>query len=94
MGRALLTTTDDFSADFGVEAWHGTNAFLRDGDRVFRTYFVNERGGEALGSVWSFLDITALGWQEEWEDSPDGYPQEPPYSWWHKHDEYEREPTQ
>lgn len=56
--------------------------------RVFRTYFVNERGDEVLGSVWSFLDITALGRQEEWEDSPDGYPQDPPYSWWHKHDRY------
>ena len=35
------TLTDDFDADFGVDEWHGTNAFIRDGDRVFRTYFVN-----------------------------------------------------
>ena len=35
------TMTDDFDADFGVDEWHGTNAFFRDGDRIFRTYFVN-----------------------------------------------------
>src|SRR5687768_13413990 len=40
------TVTDAFDADFGVDEWHGTNAFIRDGDRVFRTYFVNNRGDE------------------------------------------------
>jgi predicted dithiol-disulfide oxidoreductase (DUF899 family) len=82
------TTTDSFSEDFGVGEWHRTNAFLRDGDRVFRTYFVNSRGDEAMGSTWSFLDLTALGRQEGWEDSPEGYPQGPPYTWWRLHDEY------
>jgi predicted dithiol-disulfide oxidoreductase (DUF899 family) len=82
------TVTDDFDADFGVGEWHGTNAFFRDGDRVFRTYFVESRGDEAMGSTWSYLDITALGRQEEWEDSPEGYPQTPPYEWWRLHDEY------
>ena len=43
------TITDDFDADFGVDEWHGTNAFIRDGDRVFRTYFINNRGDEAMG---------------------------------------------
>ena len=83
------TIKDDFDADFGVDEWHGTNAFLRDGDRIFRTYFVNNRGDEAMGSTWSYLDLTALGRQEEWEDSPEGYPQTPPYKWWTLHDEYE-----
>ena len=82
------TLTDDFDADFGVDEWHGTNAFLRDGDQVFRTYFVNSRGDEAVGSTWSYLDLTALGRQEAWEDSPDGYPQTPPYQWWNYHDAY------
>jgi predicted dithiol-disulfide oxidoreductase (DUF899 family) len=82
------TITDGFDADFGVDEWHGTNAFLRDGDRIFRTYFVNSRGDEAMGSTWSYLDLTALGRQEEWERSPEGYPQTPPYQWWHLHDEY------
>jgi predicted dithiol-disulfide oxidoreductase (DUF899 family) len=88
------TITDDFDADFDVDEWHGTNAFIRDThagtghDRVFRTYFVNDRGDEAMGSTWSYLDITALGRQEEWEDSPEGYPQTPPYRWWDWHDAY------
>ena len=56
--------------------------------RVFRTYFIDARGDEAMGSTWSYLDITALGRQEEWEDSPEGYPQTPPYGWWNLHDQY------
>ncbi|MEI5008668.1 DUF899 domain-containing protein [Streptomyces sp. PmtA] len=89
------TITGDFDADFGVDEWHGTNAFIRDGDRVFRTYFVNNRGDEALGSTWSYLDMTALGRQETWESSPEGYPQTPPYAWWNWHDAYgdEAEPA-
>jgi predicted dithiol-disulfide oxidoreductase (DUF899 family) len=83
------TITDDFDADFGVDEWHGTNAFLREGDDIFRTYFVDKRGDEALGSAWSYLDITALGRQEDWEDSPEGSPQTPPYGWWNLHDEYD-----
>ncbi len=82
------TLTDDFDTDFGVDEWHGTNTFLRDGERIFRTYFVNLRGDEAMGSTWSYLDLTALGRQEEWEDSPEDYPQTPPYQWWRLHDEY------
>jgi len=82
------TIADDFDADFGVDEWHGTNVFIHDGEDVFRTYFVNDRGDEALGGTWAYLDITALGRQEEWEDSPQGYPQSPPYGWWHYHDEY------
>ncbi|MEY9904733.1 putative dithiol-disulfide oxidoreductase (DUF899 family) [Catenulispora sp. MAP12-49] len=82
------TLTDDFDADFGVDEWHGTNAFIREGGRVFRTYFVNHRGDEALGSTWSYLDLSALGRQEEWEDSPAGYPQTGAYEWWRRHDEY------
>jgi predicted dithiol-disulfide oxidoreductase (DUF899 family) len=84
-----FTITDSFDADFDVDEWHGTNAFIRNGDKVFRTYFVNARGDEAMGSTWSYLDITALGRQEEWEDSPEGYPQTPPYEWWNWHDEYD-----
>jgi predicted dithiol-disulfide oxidoreductase (DUF899 family) len=82
------TVTDSFDADFGVDEWHGTNAFIRDGDRIFRTYFINSRGDEAMGTTWAYLDMTALGRQEEWEDSPEGYPQTPPYQWWDYHDEY------
>jgi predicted dithiol-disulfide oxidoreductase (DUF899 family) len=83
------TITDDFDRDFGVDEWHGTNAFLRDGDDVFRTYFVDARGDESMSSTWSYLDITALGRQEIWEDSPEGYPQTQAYVWWNLHDEYD-----
>jgi predicted dithiol-disulfide oxidoreductase (DUF899 family) len=80
----------DFSADHGITTGFGLNVFLRDGDDVFRTYSMSGRGVEALGSIWTFLDLTPLGRQEEWEDSPDGYPQGPPYGWWRRHDEYGR----
>jgi predicted dithiol-disulfide oxidoreductase (DUF899 family) len=82
------TLTDAFDADFGVHLWHGTNVFFRDVDRVFRTYFINSRGDEAMGGTWSYLDVTPLGRQEVWEDSPKGYPQTPPYKWWNWHDAY------
>ncbi|HYZ27568.1 MAG TPA: DUF899 domain-containing protein [Thermoleophilaceae bacterium] len=91
MGWQLIpwyTLTDGFDKDFGVDEWHGTNAFIRDGDRIFRTYFIDSRGDEQMGSTWNYLDITALGRQEEWEESPPDYPQTPPYQWWNYNDAY------
>jgi predicted dithiol-disulfide oxidoreductase (DUF899 family) len=82
------TITDNFDTDFGVDEWHGTNVFIHDGDKVFRTYFINNRGDEQMGNTWNYLDITPLGRQEKWEDSPDGYPQTDPYTWWNWHDNY------
>jgi predicted dithiol-disulfide oxidoreductase (DUF899 family) len=83
----------DFNSDFGLTTdrgeTFGLSVFVRDGDNVYRTYFTNRRGIEALGSVWTFLDLTPFGRQETWEDSPEGYPQTPPYQWWRLHDEYE-----
>jgi predicted dithiol-disulfide oxidoreductase (DUF899 family) len=91
----------DFNVDFGRSPEtpqpdvyqdgerFGLSVFLRDGESVYRTYFTTQRGVEALGSVWSFLDRTPLGRQETWEDSPEGWPQTPPYEWWRRHDEYE-----
>jgi predicted dithiol-disulfide oxidoreductase (DUF899 family) len=93
----------DFNVDLGVSPPEpqpdvyqdgesfGLSVLLRDGDSVFRTYFTTARGVEALGSVWTFLDLTPLGRQETWEDSPAGYPQSKPYEWWRRHDEYEDE---
>jgi Bacterial protein of unknown function (DUF899) len=76
------TITDDFDKDFDVDQWHGTNAFIREDDRIFRTYLqifrtylIDARGDEQMGNTWNYLDITALGRQEAWEDSPEGYPQ-------------------
>jgi predicted dithiol-disulfide oxidoreductase (DUF899 family) len=86
--------TDDFDKDFGVDEWHGTNVFFADDKNdVYRTYFVNNRGDEVFGNTWSYLDVTPLGRQEGWEDSPVGYPQEPPYAWWRWHDDYAPDPS-
>ena len=87
------TMLDSFDKDFGVDEWHGHNVFFRDGEKVFRTYFINNRGDEAMGTIWSYLDITPLGRQESWENSPEGYPQTPPYKWWNWHDNYYAEPS-
>jgi predicted dithiol-disulfide oxidoreductase (DUF899 family) len=83
-----FTVTDSFDADFDVGEWHGTNVFYRDRERVFRTYFIKSRGDEQMGGTWNYLDITPLGRQEVWEDSPEGYPQTPTYKWWNWHDSY------
>jgi predicted dithiol-disulfide oxidoreductase (DUF899 family) len=86
------SSESDFNVDFGVTKGEsessGTSVFLRDGESVFRTYFTTGRGDEMLGGVWGFLDITPFGRQENWEDSPAGWPQTPPYQWWRRHDEY------
>jgi predicted dithiol-disulfide oxidoreductase (DUF899 family) len=56
----------------------GDSVFLRDGDRIFHTYSMFARGAEVLGGSYAFLDLTALGRQEEWErpkgrvDAPHG----------------------
>ncbi|MGE2722212.1 DUF899 domain-containing protein [Mycolicibacterium celeriflavum] len=85
------TITDNFDADFGVKDWHGTNVFIRDDEnRIYRTYFVNGRGDEVFVNTWNLLDVTPLGRQENWEDSPEGYPQGPPYEWWSWHDTYDQ----
>src|SRR5262249_16158797 len=83
------TITDSFDTDFGVDEWHGHNVFIRDGDKVFRTYLISRRGDEAMWTAGSCLDITPLGRQETWEDSPKGSPQTPPYTWWNWHDNYD-----
>jgi predicted dithiol-disulfide oxidoreductase (DUF899 family) len=80
---------EDFQKARGTTEYFSLDVFLRDGDRVFLTYATNGRGVEALGSVWTFLDLTPLGRQEEWEDTPGGRPQTPKYEWWRLHDEYD-----
>ncbi|KAA6465222.1 DUF899 domain-containing protein [Acidobacteria bacterium AB60] len=88
-GMPWYTITDSFDKDFGVDEWHGHNVFIRnDENELFRTYFINNRGDEAMGTTWSYLDLAPLGRQEIWEDSPEGYPQTPPYKWWNWHDNY------
>jgi predicted dithiol-disulfide oxidoreductase (DUF899 family) len=48
--------------------------YLRDGDRVFETYWTTGRGCELMGSSYAMLDMTVYGRQEVWEDSPEGWP--------------------
>lgn len=89
----VSSAASDFNRDFGMTTYegerHGLSVFLRDDEGgVYRTYFTAGRGVEALGSVWTFLDLTPLGRQEAWEDSPEGWPQTEPYAWWRRHDEY------
>ena len=78
----------DFALTIGDRETFGLSVFLRDGESVFRTYFTSGRGVEALSSNWALLDLTPLGRQEEWEESPEGTPQSPPYAWWRLHDAY------
>jgi predicted dithiol-disulfide oxidoreductase (DUF899 family) len=90
------SAASDFNRDFGLTTdqgeTFGLSAFIRGDDgRVYRSYFTASRGVEALGSVWTLLDLTPHGRQEDWEDSPAGWPQTPPYTWWRRHDEYEED---
>jgi predicted dithiol-disulfide oxidoreductase (DUF899 family) len=82
----------DFNRDFGVTTdegeTFGLSVFLRIGDEAYHTYFTDGRGVEALGTIWMLLDVTPLGRQETWEDSPAGWPQTAPFEWWRRHDEY------
>ena len=82
------TTADDFSADFDVDQYFGINVFLRDGDQIYRSYYTTARAAEELSSVWALLDITPFGRQEEWQDAPEGVPQDRTGSWTRRHDEY------
>jgi predicted dithiol-disulfide oxidoreductase (DUF899 family) len=54
--------------------------YLRDGDRVFETYWTKRRGAEAMDYSYALMDLTAYGRQETWEDSPPGWPQQRSYT--------------
>ena len=59
-----------------VGRWFGMQVcYLRDGDRVFETYWTSGRAAEVDGSGHPLLDMTVYGRQEDWEDSPAGWPQ-------------------
>jgi hypothetical protein len=51
-------------------------SYLRDGDRVFETYWTTRRGVEAMDNSYALMDLTMYGRQEPWEDSPVGWPQQ------------------
>jgi predicted dithiol-disulfide oxidoreductase (DUF899 family) len=73
----------DFNYDFQVTTdkgeTHGLSVFFRIDDDVFHTYSTYNRGTEALTDSYRLLDMTPYGRQEDWEDSPSGWPQRPTY---------------
>lgn len=73
-----------FGADMGAPAGGGfqVNVFLRAGDTVYRTYNTQGRGTEQLSHTFALIDLLPYGRQEEWQDSPEGWPQSPTYSRW------------
>jgi predicted dithiol-disulfide oxidoreductase (DUF899 family) len=92
--RWVSSANNTFNVDFGMTTdegeLHGLSVFLQKDGGLFRTYFTSQRGTEALGNIWGFLDATPYGRQEDWEKSPDGWPQAAPYQWWRRHDEYSK----
>lgn len=80
------TAVDDrFNRDYEVTTDQGespgVSAFVRDGDRLFHTYSIFDRGGDIFKNFYNYLDITVLGRQEE--------ELEHPWDWWRFKDRYE-----
>ena len=73
----------DFNYDFQVTTdtgeTHGLSVFFRIDDDVFHTYSTYNRGTESLTDSYRLLDVTPYGRQEDWEESPAGWPQHPTY---------------
>jgi predicted dithiol-disulfide oxidoreductase (DUF899 family) len=67
-----------FASDCGA-SYFMLSVFLRDGEDVYRTYSTTARGVDRLLFVNNILDLTPYGRQEDWEDSPPGWPQHPTY---------------
>ncbi|MCF7549905.1 DUF899 family protein [Pseudonocardia sp. WMMC193] len=83
------TAGSAFGADVGAgpNEGFGVNVFLRDGDRVYRTWHTNGRGVEQLSHLFALVDVLPYGRREEWQDSPEGWPQGPAYARWMGSDE-------
>ena len=91
MGWELIpwyTLPDKFDADFGVDQWHGHNAFIHDGAKIYRTVFDQWAGRRGHGHTLELPRHGGAGRQETWEDSPEGYPQTELYKWQNWHDNY------
>ena len=82
--RWYSTADSTFGADVGAPPGGGfaVNVFLRDGDTVYRTWHTDGRGTEQLSHGFALVDLLPYGRQEEWQDSPEGWPQQPTYSRW------------
>lgn len=78
------TANSSFGTDAGAPPNSGfaVNVFLRADDTVYRTWHTNGRGTEQLSHTFALIDLLPYGRQEEWQDSPEGWPQSPTYSGW------------
>src|SRR5687767_704508 len=74
--KSHLTKGEDY---FTEGESHGLSVFFKLGDEVFHTYSSYARGVEGLTNAYALLDVTPYGRQEDWEDSPPGWPQQPTY---------------
>ncbi|MFD0772842.1 DUF899 domain-containing protein [Streptomonospora algeriensis] len=84
-GMAWYSTADSaFGTDVGAPPGGGfaVNVFLRDGDTVYRTWHTSGRGTEQLSYTFALIDLLPYGRREEWQDSPEGWPQGPAYGGW------------
>jgi len=68
-----------FSDDCGAGEGFVLSVFLRDGTDVYRTYSTTARGVDRILFRHNILDLCPYGRQEDWEDSPPGWPQSPTY---------------
>ena len=68
-----------FSEDCGADGGFMLTTFLRDGSEIYRTYSTTSRGVDRLVFERNILDLVPYGRQEDWEDSPAGWPQHPTY---------------
>jgi predicted dithiol-disulfide oxidoreductase (DUF899 family) len=87
VGNAMTwysTANSTFGGDVGAPLNGGfaVNVFLRDGGTVYRTWHTDGRGTEQLSHLFPLVDVLPYGRQEEWQDSPEGWPQSPTYSRW------------
>jgi predicted dithiol-disulfide oxidoreductase (DUF899 family) len=82
------TAGTTLNEDFGFGNGFQLTVLLRDGDDVYKTYSTTARGVDRLRFDFNILDLTPLGRQEAWEDTPDGRSQSPTMGWLRRHDEY------
>lgn len=78
------TADSPFGTDMGAPpgGGFGVSVFLRVDDKVYRTWHTTGRGSEQLSHTFPLLDVLPWGRQEEWQDSPEGWPQGPTYDGW------------
>ena len=68
-----------FAEDCGTSGGFLLSMFLRDGEKIYKTYTTTARGVDRVLFANNILDLAVYGRQEEWEDSPAGWPQHPTY---------------